>query len=210
VLDQHGAREHLICDFDGTLIRQNLENRLLRHLIRAKLLRPLDYALIPIFTPINLLCSKLERRSIVKVWSAGRDAADLDRLFDGFLDDEAPRIEVNERVRDFVRSFGGRKTLLTGCYQPLAEKWLRLTDNRALFDEVVGSETDWGQFLVSRHPHGRGKVGLLPARDRGVELTGIGNEYADRFFLRLCDHAYIVPGDRLLERLATREGWKTL
>ena len=196
---------YLLCDLDGTLIRENIEMMMLHWLRVNGRLRLRDYILGAVFTPLNLLLAWLERPTLVKVWTAGRSRQELQGLLDGFFDEHFENIHVRESVVELLESFTGQRILLTACLEPLAQEWLKTSRMAKHIDRLVGARTGRRGFLLERHPYGKGKSTI--ARKLAKPLTGIGNDFADRHFLKNCRNGMIVAGDSRLEKAALKYNW---
>ena len=77
-----------------------------------------------------------------------------------------------------------------------------------MFDEIIGCEVFGCGYFVKSHPYGKDKVKRIKETD-GMR-TGLGNEYADRFFLRYCERAVAVAPDPELRAYAGKEGWEII
>ena len=192
----------LICDFDGTLVNKNSEATFLRFLTQKKQLRWYHYLLAALSVPVNRISRCLGGNDLLRAWSAFRTERETQELFLRFLT-ENDEIKLNESVLHQVEQHAGRKMLLTGSNQRLVEGLLGKLGLQGVFDVIIGARTAKCGYIVACHPYGRSKNRYLD----GSCLVGIGNEYADRFFLSRCTTAYVVHPDKKLERLAREKGW---
>ncbi|MEG9357992.1 hypothetical protein H3C22_13555 [Vibrio cholerae] len=189
----------LICDFDGTLIAEDLEKDFLNYYFN-KHLRVLDIFMGIIFTPINLLRKTFDRGSLVKVWTLFRTENEQKKLFNEFLEFYKPTI--NSDVISILDSYSGTKLLLSGCYELLLYEFLcahKITDK---FNIIIGAKTVSFGFFISQHPYGHSKNEFFDFAD-----VGIGNEFADRYFLSKCRNVYLKNPDEKLTRMANKFGW---
>ncbi len=199
--------EILYCDLDGTLIRDNLEGAFVAYLRRRRELSVLHYAAAAFTVPVNAFRRRFFLPHPFKSWTAFRSASEKRELISRFLENEGANISFAPNVLRFVEDFKGKKVLLTGSDEDLAAAFLKFTERSDLFDEVCGSKTAPNGFAVIRHPFGRGKLPFIDAKAASV---GIGNEYADRFFLEKCSKAYVAAPDGRLRVTAVKSGWKEL
>lgn len=202
-----GMNKVLYCDLDGTLISYNLEGGLVKHLIKTKRLTIVQYLSAAFTLPFNSLRRRAGLPHLFKSWTAFRSADDKTDVITAFVREKAKDIPFNPAVLEFVKSFKGKKILLTGCDTELATAFLNETGSGGLFDEVIGARMKRGGFLVSTHPFGKGKP---PFVDSGCISVGVANEYADRFFLKKCTEAFVAAPDAKLGEVARTLGWKEL
>ncbi len=195
----------LVCDFDGTLINKNSEYEFLRFLNAKKRIGAGRWLLAALTLPVNRLSRAFGGNDVLRAWSVFRSERETAELMDAFLREEN-EIRLNQEVAELARGFPGRRILMTGSDRRLVEKLLVKLGAAELFHVVEGAETGKNGFVLKRHPYGKSKRKLLPP---DCEL-GIGNEYADRFFLRACGRAFVVDPKENLRELAMREGWTIL
>jgi phosphoserine phosphatase len=188
--DNEDNRPVLVCDLDGTLIKEDLEKCFMAYLIRTKTLKMRALALGLILTPVNLVCKWIERGSIWKVWLTGLTDEETEECFNAFFSTWS--YSICEPVLRRVRGFFGRKILLTGSFERLAVRWLERSNLRSAFDEVIGCRVYPNSIRVERHPYGRSKLVCLGNIRPSVSL---GNEYADRHVLGISSTAVCVGGD---------------
>lgn len=197
----------LICDFDGTLIKENIEKRLLAYLLREKKLIWYQYILAVISLPINLLRKKIGKGNLFSAWSAFLSVNKYNQLIHDFLEMEAKKITLNSEVLDYIKDFNGKKVLLTGSRLDLVKKYLLYYNQQDLFDEIIGTQTDRRGFIIKIHPYGKEKMKYIRKYNNTV---GIGNEYADRYFLKLCKEVIVVNPDDKLEQITKKNNWKLI
>lgn len=196
----------LVCDLDGTLIKEDLEKCFMIFLLQKKKVKLVALALAVLLTPINLLCHWLERGSIWKVWVIGMSNAELESFMEEFF------LEWNYTVCDSVKShiveFEGKKMLLTGSFEKLALRWLQYADLLSLFDEVIGCRVYDQSCQIDVHPYGKTKLDLLEGKVPNIALA---NEYADRHLLEVSKKAICVGGDpRLLAVMQNHSNLKVI
>lgn len=197
----------LICDFDGTLIKENIEKRLLAYLLRERKLLWYQYILAVISLPINLLRKKMDKGNLFSAWSAFLSINKYNQLIDDFLEMEAGKITLRSEVLEYIKNFNGKKVLLTGSRLDLVKKYLLYYRQQDLFDEIIGTQTEKKGFVIKIHPYGKEKVKYIRKYDN---IVGIGNEYVDRYFLQLCKEVIVVNPDDKLEQVARKNNWKLI
>lgn len=202
-----GINKILYCDLDGTLIEKNLESRFIAYLLKERRFSICHYLLAAVSLPLNKVRQACFRPCLIKSWTAFRKENEKKDLIADFLSKEVGKIEFVPNVLEFVRSFDGRKILLTGSDEDLVIAFLKQTGNENLFDGVCGSKTAENGFYVVTHPFGYGK---RPFLDETAFCVGIGNEYADRFFLEKCNEAYVSLPDKKLHDTAVKRDWREL
>ncbi len=192
----------LICDFDGTVIAEDLEKEFLKFYTHNHL-RALDIIIGSVFTPINLLRKYFNKGSVVKVWTLFRTEEEQRKIFNDFLGNFRPTI--NYDVINILDSYNGSKLLLSGCYELLLYEFLYMHKISNKFNSVIGAKTASIGFFITRHPYGRAKTDFFESGD-----VGIGNEFADHFFLTKCRKVYIKSPDDKLTNMANDLGWKII
>ncbi len=197
----------LICDFDGTLIKQNIENQFLSYLRKHHKLGIQNYLLALLTIPVNGLRRLVGKGNLMKSWSCGKSRHQVNQLIEAFLEENIQNIEEIQTTLDFVQNFEGKRLLLTGSYEPLVKRYLEKKEIFHIFDKIVGSDISKNGFKVVKHPFGVHKKQYVKTDWNSV---GIGNEHYDRYFLEKCSQAYVVNPDQKLYALAVRNGWKEL
>lgn len=199
-----GDNDVLICDFDGTLIDKNLEASFITYLRKTNSMGFRNYLFSLLSLPVNTLRRHFDVGNLLRAWPIGFSDVEINELLDCYLEqDEAPLL--CGKTLSFVKHFEGKKILLTGSDERLVNGFLERKGEGELFDEVIG--LTGSSTMIKRHPYGKDKVGFLPM---GVRLTGVGNEYVDRYFLEKCDDAYIVNPEHKLREFAKTRSWKVL
>lgn len=196
----------LFCDFDGTFINTNIENYFLNFLLCHKKLKYYQYILAVFTFPINKLRMRMNEPNLFKAWSAFMPEQICTKLINEFIDYKAKDIKPRKAVLMFVKNFEGRKILLTGSNTELVKKYLVYQHLDGLFDLIIGSQTEKNGFYVKEHPFGKSKLKYIT---EGY-CVGIGNEFADRFFLYKCNKAYVIEPDKRLLNLAIQNNWTIL
>ena len=176
----------IICDLDGTLIYENLENIFVKFLLSKKKIK-YKILFVSLFTlPINIIRNKFYYPSIFKSWTYV-----LKNKFEDYKEEFFKHniIHFNDKVISLINSLDADEViLLTGSYQDLATE---LLENKGitLFNEVIGTKTEKNYFKISRHPYGKGKVKYVNQSNYNI---GIANEYSDHFYLDLCNEKYYI------------------
>ena len=117
------------------------------------------------------------------------------------------KISINQDVLEILNNFYGKKILITGCYGPLAKYMIEKLNIQFIFDEIYGTEVGYFNYVVQQHPYGRDKLKYYP---NDSYLIGIGNAWSDRYYLNNCNQAFIISGNKKLERIAIRKKWKII
>ena len=198
------------CDLDGTLIRGDLEREFVGYFQSTGSFTIRNYLLALISIPANKLRRKQERGSIYKSWTVGFTAEKKDRLFSDFLENETGKLETRADVLGLLEEYKSRGSeiiLMTGSYRELVLAFLKKKNMVNVFDEVIACEVKGNGFCVSQHPYGKDKCLFLK---KDMQLIGIANEYADRFYLEQCSVAYVVGKDEKLKRIADEKKWRCL
>jgi hypothetical protein len=120
------------------------------------------------------------------------------------------RVDVGQRL--LAWSFGisdvdreNFRVLITGCHEELAKMFLQ---RRGIndFDEIIGMRLR-NSFLISMHPYGRTKTKLSKQYEPYI---GVGDSWADRYFLKRATSAVVVDRDSRLVDLARQRGWNVV
>jgi phosphoserine phosphatase len=157
--------------------------------------------------PISKYRKKKYLPGIWKNWTAFTSEEAICSWIDEFLISEIESIEIRNSVYEFIKEFDGEKVLLTGCDQRLVEEFLKRKGYYDLFNSIIGSKVGKNGFKVVRHPYGKEKCNYLNETNYNV---GIGNEYADVFYLLKCREAIAVNPDRQLRDAAINNSWRIL
>lgn len=182
----------VICDFDGTIIRGNLENTFLRFLLKETVYR-WRILIISLFTlPINLLLNKFYIPSIFKSWTyvlKGQKSIIIDDFLNSSFFKDSVFLKYREDVIAKLSAIEYDYLLiLTGSDEDLVRAFLRI-ENRFKFDEVIGSKVEKNFFRVKRHPYGKAKMEYV---NRDNYNIGIANDYSDHFYMDMCNEKYYV------------------
>ena len=143
----------LICYFDETLVNIITELEFVRFLIRQKKFRFRQYILSIFSIPINIIPLLLNKGTWLKAWPACRSLQEQKLLFEQFSTKILKNISLNNDVLEIVNNFNGRKILVTGCYDLLANHMLEDLNVQGVFDEIYGTEMGVLNFFVKRHPY---------------------------------------------------------
>ena len=195
----------LVCDFDGTLVRYTTEIELIRFLIRTKKNKIYHYLLSCLSVPLNCIALYIFKRgTCFKAWTAFLSVEEQDLLFQQFSKEYIMNQLINKHVLEIIRNFKGKKILLTGCYEPLANYILKELHIYDEFDIIIGSKVGLFNFFVIQHPYGKDKINFLVNTYCSV---GLGDSFSDKYFLDNCEKVYIVSGNQKLERYAVNKNW---
>jgi len=198
----HSKEKVLICDFDETLIKEDLEKEFVSFYVKNHL-GALDCFLALFTIPINKVFKIFHLGGVLKSWTFDKSPQQLNKFYEEFMN--TSKINLNKNVLDFVRCYQGKKVLLTGCHQSLVNFFLKKYKIDNTFDEVIGSITKCNGLVIKRHPFGKSKLNFINAPD-----VGIGNSIFDRYFLEECKVSYVVNPDKELATYADKYGWKEL
>ena len=177
-----------IVDFDGTLIREDLEREFMKWLIRQKEIR-YRMLCVSLFTlPINMLRNKLGYPSIFKSWTYVL-RGHIDEYINAFIQKEAAgTIHLREDVWKMLNG-GDEIILLSGCYQDLLIAYLKYIKRKSVFVEIIGCEMEANQIRVKIHPYGRSKCRFV---NQGKYNIGVANERVDHFYMDMCNEQIYV------------------
>lgn len=178
----------LLCDFDGTLIQGNIENRFTRYLLGRKDIRLKLAAVAALTLPLNLLLNKLNHPSLLKSWTFVL-RGEIDAVIDAFLDENMNLMPLRKGTLQLLSSLHyDRSIILTGSAECLVKKYLERCPELA-FDAVIGSCVKADFLTVERHPYGKGKI---PFVDSSCYNIGVADSESDRFYMNLCNEKYFV------------------
>ena len=195
----------LVCDFDGTLVRYTIEIELIRFLIRTKRNKLYHYLLSGLAIPLNCIPLYLFKRGTwFKAWTAFLSVDEQKLLFQQFSKEFNMNQLVNNHVLEIIQNFKGKKILLTGCYEPLANYILKKLHIYDEFDMIIGSKVGLLNFFVIQHPYGKDKIKYLKNTHCYI---GLGDSYSDKYFLDNCEKVYIINGNQKLEKYAVNNNW---
>lgn len=197
----------LYCDFDGTLIRENSEELLIKFLLETHYFKFYHYVLAAAGRCINAPFHFFKRGSPVKSWTACVKQEQKENIIDNFWERKINSVHINFSVLDKIKEFDGNTVIVTGSDQDLVYMFLKRKGLTDLIADVVGSKVGPSGIHISQHPYGKEKCKYLDSRAYKV---GIANEAADIFYLSKCDEVYIVPGDQILENTAKIKKWKVI
>lgn len=200
----HTCDEVLVCDFDGTLIKGNIEGSFISFLRREHHFAFKNYACACISYPVNTIKRHFDRGNALRSWSIGITEQDFPHIVEKFLSSSYAPV-VNENVLDVVQSYACKKILLTGSDERLVKAFLAEHHLDNIFDNIIGQKGT--SFTISQHPYGKDKLKFLP---HASNLIGLGNEFADRYFLEKCHTVYIVQPDSKLKEFSQGKDWMEL
>lgn len=178
----------IICDFDGTLIEENIENMFTSYLLQDKRIRYKLISVALLTLPINIIRNKLFLPSLIKSWTFVLQDK-ISFYIDDFLQKHKDQIHIKNSTIELINRLRYDKLIiLTGSYHQLVEKFLAIC-LPAFADEVIGSTVKGNKFVVDRHPYGKGKKKFVDIDNYNI---GIANEDSDRFYLDLCNEKFII------------------
>lgn len=182
----------VICDFDGTIIRGNLENTFLRFLLKETVYR-WRILIISLFTlPINLLLNRFYKPSIFKSWTyvIKGDKIEVinDFLNSSFFRDSELLMYREDVIARLSAVDYENLLILTGSDEDLVRAFLRI-ENRFNIGDVIGSQVEKNYFRVKRHPYGKAKMEYVNRENYNI---GIANDYSDHFYMDMCNEKYYV------------------
>ena len=195
-----------IFDFDGTLTNVDLGSEFSNWMFSTGRVG-IKGNLIRIFgAPINVLLRRADFGQKILAWSFGLSDAQRRTLFDEFLDEFDHQIVLNNDVLNLIgNSVENTCVLLTGCHEELAKTFLQRHGINK-FDEIIGMRLR-NSFLISCHPYARTKTKFS---NQYIPFIGVGDSWADRFFLAKATNAFVINKDKKLLKLANKRGWKVL
>ena len=177
-----------IVDFDGTLIREDLEREYMKWLLRQKEVRYRMLCVSLLTLPINMLRNKLGYPSIFKSWTYVL-RGHIDEYINTFIQNEAAKtIHLREDVWQMLNG-GDEIVLLSGCYKDLLIAYLEHIKRKSVFAEIIGCETEANQVCVKIHPYGRGKCLFV---NQGKYNVGVANEKVDHYYMDMCNEQIYV------------------
>ena len=197
------------CDFDGTLIKESIEPIWLKFLIKNKKLHWFQYFLAIISIPVGIIRKKQFKASLFKSWSVGMSREKKQKLIEEFCLTSAEEIHLNSKVLtklEYLRNFYNI-VILTGSDEDLVLNYLRYKKIECLFSNIIAAKMSKNGFFVQQHPYGKEKCKFI---DTTSKTVGIANEFADSFFLKMCDRVFVVNGDVKLMALAKEEKWEEI
>lgn len=197
----------LYCDFDGTFIEENSEKLLIDYLKEIHFFNCKHYFLAALGIFMNLPRRMIGKENIMKAWTLGMNSQQKEKLLNEFIRDKGRKIHLNIAVVQFVKSFEGKRVLLSGSDVDLLRTYLKSISLIEEFDEIYGCEMAENGIRVLRHPYGKTKVQYV---DQNAMTVGIANEIADQYYLKNCKKVYVIKGDSRLERLAYKNKWSLI
>ena len=182
----------VICDFDGTVIRGNLENIFLRFLLKESVYR-WRILIISLFTlPINLFLNKLFCPSIFKSWTYVLKDKKGEIINDFLNSSFFKNSELLKYREDVIARLSAVDydylLILTGSDEDLVRAFLRI-ESRFNIDDIIGSQVKKDYFRVKRHPYGKAKMEFVKRENYNI---GIANDYSDHFYMDMCNEKYYV------------------
>lgn len=195
-----------IFDFDGTLTNVDLGREFSNWMFRSGRVGFKGRLMRLSGAPINVVLRRLAVGQRFLAWSYGLSDIERRSLFVDFLSEFDDQIVVNNEVLNILQ--GSRenfRVLMTGCNEELAKMFLQ---RRGIndFDEVIGMRLR-NSFLISLHPYARTKTKLSR---KYKPYIGVGDSWADRYFLKGAASAVVVDSDSRLVELARQKGWKVI
>lgn len=199
----------LYCDFDGTLIKEDIETAWLNFLIEMKALHWFQYILAVISIPVSMFRKKQFKSSLFKSWSVGMSLEKKDILVNQFLQTKKATLNLNIEVLNYLKKVkdGYDIVILTGSDELLVRSYLEYKKIDKLFTKIIATKTTKSGFFIKQHPYGKDKCKFI---DTSKKTIGIANEFADSFYLEMCDKAFIVKGDTKLMSLAKKRKWEII
>jgi len=197
------------CDFDGTFIKEDIETLWLKFLIRNRKIKWYQYILSCISIPVNLIRKKQFRGGMLKSWPVGMTDGKMAQLLSEFYTDVNSQIHINNKVYNLLLNLISEYdlVLLTGSQENLVKSYLNHVSCKDMFTDIIGSRVKSNGFILVRHPYGKDKCKYI---NNTKKTIGIANEFADLFYLNICDKVYIVPGDKNLTKLAKEKEWEII
>ena len=195
-----------IFDFDGTLTNVDLGKEFSNWMFRSGRVGFKGRLMRLSGAPINVVLRWVEVGQRFLAWSYGLSDVERRSLFVDFLSEFDDQIVVNPELMNLLH--GSRenfRVLMTGCHEELAKMFL-LRRGINDFDEIIGMRLR-NSFLVSMHPYGRTKTKLSK---KYVPYIGIGDSWADRYFLKRATSAVVVDRDSRLVAFGRQRGWKVV
>lgn len=199
----------IYCDFDGTLIKEDIETAWLKFLLEERALRWFQYILAVISIPVSMFRKKQFKSSLFKSWSAGMSLEQKETLVNQFLQTKKAALNLNIEVLNYLKTVKDCYdiVILTGSDELLVKSYLRFKKIDTLFTEIIATKTSKSGFFIKQHPYGKDKCKFI---DTGKKTIGIANEFADSFYLEMCDKVFIVKGDARLMSLAEKRKWEII
>lgn len=200
-------KQVLYCDFDGTFIAENSEKLLIDYLKEIHFFNWKHYVLAVLGLAMNSPRRMIGKENIMKSWTYGMNSLQKEKLLNEFIRDKGRKIHLNTDVVQFVKSFEGKRVLLSGSDVDLLRTYLKSISLIEEFDEICGCEMAENGIRISKHPYGKSKVQYV---DQNATTVGIANEIADKYYLKKCKKVYVIKGDSKLERLAYKNKWSLI
>lgn len=199
----------IYCDFDGTLIKEDIETAWLKFLLEERALRWFQYILAVISIPVSMFRKKQFKSALFKSWSAGMSLEKKQKLISQFLQAKGSLLTLNVQVLACLNMVNNHYdiVILTGSDELLVKSYLRFKKIDTLFTEIIATKTSKSGFFIKQHPYGKDKCKFI---DTGKKTIGIANEFADSFYLEMCDKVFIVKGDARLMSLAEKRKWEII
>lgn len=195
-----------IFDFDGTLTNVDLGREFSNWMFKSGRVGFKGRLMRLCGAPINVVLRRVDVGQRLLAWSFGLSDVDRRSSFVDFLLEFDDQIIVNHEVMNLLH--GSRenfRVLITGCHEELAKMFLQ---RRGIndFDEIIGMRLR-NSFLISMHPYGRTKTKLSKQYEPYI---GVGDSWADRYFLKRATSAVVVDRDSRLVDLARQRGWNVV
>lgn len=179
----------LLCDFDGTIIHQDLEKTFLKYLLTQNEIKWKLLALSFITLPINLFRNYFHYPSIFKSWTFLLKE-DITIYIDKFIIDCDSKITLRDDVLNLIKNIDvHERILLTGCYEDLVISFLKHRDLIEYFDLIIGTKVKKNYFIVERHPFGKLKKQFVNKNNYNI---GVADSESDKHYLNICNEKYYV------------------
>lgn len=178
----------ILCDFDGTVIESNIEDKFVSYLLKQKEIR-YKLLLVAFFTfPLNMILNKLYLSSITKSWTfILKDRTE--EYIARFLDDHIQEIKAKNDTIKLLKSIKYNKLIiLTGSYQQLVELYLARV-NFIHVNKVIGTKVSKNRLFVKQHPFGKSKCSFVDINNYNI---GVANDFSDHYYLDMCNEQYII------------------
>jgi phosphoserine phosphatase len=195
-----------IFDFDGTLTNVDLGREFSNWMFKSGRVGLKGRLIRLSGAPFNVLLRRIDVGQRFLAWSYGLSDLERRSLFVEFLSEFDDQIVINDEVLNLLRSSSENlRILITGCHEELARTFLQRRGINE-FDEIIGMRLR-NTFLISIHPYARTKTKLS---EKYEPYVGIGDSWADRYFLKRATSAVVVDSDLRLVELARQKGWKVI
>lgn len=185
----YNQRKVIICDFDGTIINQDLEKTFLRYILSQKEIKWKLLILSLVTLPINICRNFFHYPSLYKSWTFTLKG-DTMKYIDRFILECNSKLTLRKDVLKLIDSLNADEiVLLTGCYEDLAISFLKSRNLYGKFNKIIGSRVKTNNFKVERHPFGKSKREFV---DKNNYNIGIADSKSDKYYLNICNEKYYV------------------